>query len=425
MSHLTPKQHRELVTKFNKLLNENIVNVAEIKHLIWKEGLPNDNEIRPLVWKLLLGYYTPNRNEWQKIDDYQSHKYPQYVARYMPERENIILNNSKIIKRAKNEDDEMDAYPIKNSSITMNEKEERMISLIEKDIARTVIGVAYNSDYIIRHDFGYRRILYLIHKVLPTVEYVQGMNDICNVFYVMLASSSDDPNYLDIEAQTFGMMLRLFTYMCDWFDMKKDETPTGIVPAMEDIEKMIKENDKQIYNKLVSNGIDSRFYIFSWLTLFFCHDFPRVHILTYWDYFFLDLNTFIIVKATCCGVVISLKNQLLNLDMPSMLGLLQNIPYTDPMEHIKIAKKVLGDRFDIRKLHIQQSNLNVKQSVSKPQPMERSKSSGMKTSSQSLPMQQTTHKIPGFFTPSKPFKIGTSSDSQSNTPQSSSFCENK
>ena len=65
------------------------------------------------------------------------------------------------------------------------------------------------------------------------------MNNICNIFYTMFAWSSEQPNYREVEAQTFGCMFMLLSYMKDWFLVEKDHTETGIQSAIKEVGNII------------------------------------------------------------------------------------------------------------------------------------------------------------------------------------------
>ncbi|EMD47115.1 TBC domain containing protein [Entamoeba histolytica KU27] len=326
--------------KWKELFSKDIIDIDKMKKLIYKEGVPNDSVIRMKVWKLLLGYYTPRKREWEEIDYNCLEQYEKYIKNIYPKYPSTLLDKTwnEIWKTTENC---IDIYPIETSSFELNEIELKRIQLIEKDIIRTVIGAPINRDEPIRHDLGFRRILFILSLTNGGVSYVQGMNNLCNVFYSLFASSSNQPDYRLVESQTFGCMFLLIDLMRNWFLSSNDNLPNGINASMKQVDCLLQQTDNKLYNQFTSNGIESSLYMFRWLTLLCCMEFTLFETFMYWDFFFIDLDEFVLLKVVCCSIILCLKKVLINKDFSSTLKILQNIPSISHSKVIKKSKKIL------------------------------------------------------------------------------------
>ncbi|EDR23655.1 hypothetical protein, conserved [Entamoeba dispar SAW760] len=326
--------------KWKELFSKDVIDIVKMKKLIYKEGVPNDSIIRSNVWKLLLGYYTPRKREWEEIEYNCLIQYEKYIKNIYPKYPSTILDKA-WIEIWKTKENCIDIYPIEKSSFELNEIELKRIQLIEKDIIRTIIGAPINRDAPIRHDLGFRRILFILSLINGGVSYVQGMNNLCNVFYSLFASSSNQPDYRFVESQTFGCMFLLIDLMRNWFLSSNDNLPNGINASMKEVDYLLKQTDKKLYNQFNSNGIESNLYMFRWLTLLCCMEFTLFETFMYWDFFFIDLHKFLLLKVVCCSIILCLKKLLLNKDFSSTLKILQNIPSISHSKVIKKSKKIL------------------------------------------------------------------------------------
>ncbi|ELP86585.1 hypothetical protein EIN_162190 [Entamoeba invadens IP1] len=337
------------------IFSTDYIDVMLMKKRIFKSGLPEDLNMRSQVWKLLLGYYTPLKNDWQVIDENCLRQYTKYVREIYPNVSSESLD--KVFEATWQTKYATNVFENTISTFNLNDDETKRMRTIEKDIIRTVIGAPYNRDEPIRHDLAFRRILFILSLVNGGVSYVQGMNNICNVFYTQFASSQDKPDYKKVEAETFGCMFMLIDQMRMWFLPSFDNQKNGIKDSMSQIERVLTKTDKQYADKLKSIGVGPELFVFRWLTLLCCMEFPLSETLRYWDFFFLDLDNFPLVKATCVGILLVLKKDLLGLNFSQTLSFLQNLPKIEFGKVMKKTKQILKKaKYHIRPFSQSQSS---------------------------------------------------------------------
>ena len=80
--------------KLNEILQQETIDIEKLKKHIYQYGIPDDFEIRETVWKLLLGYYTPIRSEWESIDINCLNQYEYYLQTLFPKASNERLDKN-------------------------------------------------------------------------------------------------------------------------------------------------------------------------------------------------------------------------------------------------------------------------------------------------------------------------------------------
>ncbi|KAL7722913.1 Rab-GAP TBC domain-containing protein [Entamoeba marina] len=326
--------------KIDYYLDFERIDLMALRKYIFKEGIPKDCPFRPIIWKLLLGYYTPYKNDWKRIDENCFNQYQKYVSSIYPNTPSEILNEmcqSKDIPCDSNHN----TFQFNNKPFVMNDVERKRLQIIDKDIARTNILIPFNKKNPYRHDLAYRRILFILSLVNGGVGYVQGMNNLCNVFYLVFALNSNEPDYEMIEAETFGCLALLTDVLRDWFIAENDDTPTGINAAMKVVENTLFKSNKDIFNHLQTMNIGSCLYLFRWLTLLCCMEFSYAQTIRYWDFIFIDLNELHLLEALCIGILLTLKKQIIGKDFSSTLFLLQHLPILSRKKVMKKTHSVL------------------------------------------------------------------------------------
>ena len=333
--------------KLNEILQQEIIDIEKLKKYIYRYGIPDDFEIRETVWKLLLGYYTPIQSEWEAIDINCLNQYEYYLQTLFPKASNERLDKN-WFETWKTLDDCIDVYSMTNNVFEMNEDEAKIMEIIEKDIIRTPNGIPINRDLPVRHDLAFRRILFVISLVNGGISYVQGMNNLCDVFYTLFSRYATNPNYRMVEAQTFGCLLILVNALRKWFMSSFDYLPGGIQTAMEDVFKLVEKNDKSLYEQMLRIGLKQSMFMIEWISLLCCRQFHLTDTFRNWDLFFLDTKEWKPLKSLCCSMILLLRNNLIDKSFSEMFIVFQNVPLFNRQELMKKTLQILkNEKFSI------------------------------------------------------------------------------
>ena len=221
--------------KIEKIINQQFINITELKNLCW-QGIPfSNNNLRAECWKFLLGFY-PLNSELKK----------------------------NAVQRKKDEYSEMCriySNALSNPDSEMNEQELKTYRQIQKDVPRTMPEYPMFQNEKIK--FMLTRILYIWSMRHPASGYVQGFNDLCVPFFIvffldffnhitineLLNKGNDDlnnikeDNYFELETDIYYSLTKLL----DRIQTNYTHNQPGIVKMIKRMELIIETVDKTYF----------------------------------------------------------------------------------------------------------------------------------------------------------------------------------
>lgn len=165
------KQQQRRYEAFEKLLNAEDIDLAELRKLSWT-GIPF--QFRARVWQLLLGYLPTRRQRREetlnrKREDYLS-ALPKYYAASSQHNKTAVGTPNTSSSSSSN-----------SSNINLLEEDQKNLRQILVDIPRTAPDLPLFHSEEVRSSV--ERILYIWAIRHPASGYVQGMNDLVTPFY--------------------------------------------------------------------------------------------------------------------------------------------------------------------------------------------------------------------------------------------------
>ncbi|XP_037046178.1 TBC1 domain family member 13 isoform X2 [Bradysia coprophila] len=368
--------YKARVKAFEDLLGNDEINLDKLRKLCFN-GIPDTSGYRSLCWKLLFGYLSPKRKDWNDLLNKKRELYRQFI-------------NEMAIPPCGNNDNQCADHPLSDgpeSAWSTFFKDNEFLLQIDKDVRRLCPDISFfqqatefpNADIansrgvrrlhtrvtpsilssanVERKGLGLtkislltkrapenyeameegqeahweivQRILFLYAKLNPGQGYVQGMNEIIGPIYYTFAS---DPNieYREFaEADCFFCFTALMSEIRDFFIKTLDESEGGIKQKMTKLSCLLKEKDVEVWNRLRDQELYPQYYSFRWLTLMLSQEFPLPDVCRIWDSVFADENRFKFLVDVCCAMIILLREQILENDFASNMKLLQNFPEID------------------------------------------------------------------------------------------------
>eukprot|EP01119_Soliformovum_irregulare_P004473 TRINITY_DN1548_c0_g1_i2.p1 TRINITY_DN1548_c0_g1~~TRINITY_DN1548_c0_g1_i2.p1 ORF type:complete len:619 (-),score=107.50 TRINITY_DN1548_c0_g1_i2:889-2745(-) len=137
--------------KFQRLLEEEIVDLSALRKLSWK-GIPPS--VRSITWKLLMGYLPVNKDRRQAAMERKQKEYIECIPKY---------------------------FEVDESERTVDYKQ------IQMDVPRTNPHVLLFQNGVVQQCLA--RILYIWAVRHPASGYVQGINDLATPFFVVFLSA--------------------------------------------------------------------------------------------------------------------------------------------------------------------------------------------------------------------------------------------
>eukprot|EP00040_Diaphanoeca_grandis_P027135 m.153757 g.153757 ORF g.153757 m.153757 type:complete len:418 (+) comp30846_c3_seq1:220-1473(+) len=201
-------------------------------------------------------------------------------------------------------------------------------------------NIKINADPKIEHHWEViERILFVYAKLNPGIGYVQGMNEICGPLYYVMASNPEKDWSEHAEADTYWCFMSLMVEFRDNFVKSLDNSDMGINAVLRQFERTMKEYDEAVYNSLEEKQIKPMFYSFRWLTCLLSQEFPLPDVIRLWDSLFSMRDRQEYLINMCCGLVCSVKNEIISGGFADTVKLLQHLP---PLDSNDILAKADG-----------------------------------------------------------------------------------
>ena len=325
--------------KIEKIINQQFINITELKNLCW-QGIPfNNNHLRGECWKFLLGFY-PLNSELKKS----------------------------AVQRKKDEYSDMCriySNALSNPDSVMNDQELKTYKQIQKDVPRTMPEYPMFQNEKIK--FMLTRILYIWSMRHPASGYVQGFNDLCVPFFIvffleffdkinineLLFKNNDDLNNID-EDSYFELETDIYyslTKLLDRIQTNYTHNQPGIIKMIKRMELIIETVDKELYDYLKEKEIDYVQFCFRWMNCFLIREFPINLMIRLWDTYFSEENGFSDFHLYVCAcLLLGFSEKLKQMtEFQDLIVFLQNLPTTQwNLEDIDI---LLAKAYSIRELY--------------------------------------------------------------------------
>lgn len=363
--------------EFCDLLKKQDIDMDNFRKLCFN-GIPDEQGLRALSWKLLLGYLPAKKAEWNSVLQTNRKLYERFIDEivippgeqnlttcadhplsqaaesswhaFFKDNEGLLLQIDKDVRRLCPDISffqQSTDYPCK---VVVNSSNDRRLykrvapsQLLFANVERRGLGMTTmkeerkgpsdplpleeNSE---AHWEVIERILFIYAKLNPGQGYVQGMNEIIGPIYYVFAS---DPNHEfkeHAEADSFFCFTLLMSEIRDFFIKTLDDTETGIKNMMEKLMSLLKEKDREVWQKLKDQELFPQYFCFRWITLLLSQEFPLPDVVRIWDSLFADPDrkyTYLI--KVCCAMILLVRDQLLDGDFAANVKLLQNFPSID------------------------------------------------------------------------------------------------
>ena len=325
--------------KIEKIINQQFINITELKNLCW-QGIPfSNNNLRAECWKFLLGFY-PLNSELKK----------------------------NAVQRKKDEYSEMCriySNALSNPDSEMNEQELKTYRQIQKDVPRTMPEYPMFQNEKIK--FMLTRILYIWSMRHPASGYVQGFNDLCVPFFIvffldffnhitineLLNKGNDDlnnikeDNYFELETDIYYSLTKLL----DRIQTNYTHNQPGIIKMIKRMELIIETVDKELYDYLKEKEIDYVQFCFRWMNCFLIREFPINLMIRLWDTYFSEENGFSDFHLYVCAcLLLNFSEKLKQMtEFQDLIVFLQNLPTSQwSLQDIDI---LLAKSYSIRELY--------------------------------------------------------------------------
>ena len=325
--------------KIEKIINQQFINITELKNLCW-QGIPfNNNHLRGECWKFLLGFY-PLNSELKKS----------------------------AVQRKKDEYSDMCriySNALSNPDSVMNDQELKTYKQIQKDVPRTMPEYPMFQNEKIK--FMLTRILYIWSMRHPASGYVQGFNDLCVPFFVVFfleffdkininellfknneeLNNIDEDNYFELETDIYYSLTKLL----DRIQTNYTHNQPGIIKMIKRMELIIETVDKELYDYLKEKEIDYVQFCFRWMNCFLIREFPINLMIRLWDTYFSEENGFSDFHLYVCAcLLLGFSEKLKQMtEFQDLIVFLQNLPTSQwTLEDIDI---LLAKAYSIRELY--------------------------------------------------------------------------
>ncbi|KAL0230167.1 hypothetical protein PCE1_003729 [Barthelona sp. PCE] len=283
----------------NALLNSEVFTDDEFREICFEGVPPNSDSHRGTLWLPLLLIDLPRSYaDWKQYFSDKKDLYNEFVRDFYHGRPTIARDPL-------GESPEWDEY-YKDQDIKFE---------IAKDVVRTHRGLHFfnigidaeglemhtPSDEIFKvlnaceHHAALHRILFVLSKVNPALQYVQGMNELSALIYYVLYNSTSHLKTLDIEfhaeSAAFWAMNSLLSDIGGLFSTQMDQTEAGMRGAFRKYRKLMRKVDPEMDDHFRSICLEEEFYLLSWITLFFTQLFSLPDVIPLWDFFLSEKNS--------------------------------------------------------------------------------------------------------------------------------------
>ncbi|KAM4019470.1 TBC1 domain family member 13 [Anomaloglossus baeobatrachus] len=321
--------HKSKIAEFQSILSEPRINLSVLRELCFN-GIPFEGGIRCICWKILLNYLPKDRLLWDSVLKKQRETYDNFLkemiiqpgiakAKLGLSREDVTLEDHPLNP---NPDSRWNTYFKDNEVLLQIDKDVRRLcpdfsfflnpteypcqlimdpeneyetlrkrveqtTLKSQTVARNRSGLTNVSSPLkasASHSLSdieplpsgceahwevVERILFIYAKLNPGIAYVQGMNEIVGPIYYTFATNPNSAWREHAEADTFFCFTNLMAEIRDNFIKSLDDSQCGITAKMERVYSTLKEEDEELYLRLIAPSSD----------LFFCRRLIREQLL--------------------------------------------------------------------------------------------------------------------------------------------------
>ncbi|XP_062599064.1 TBC1 domain family member 13-like [Saccostrea cucullata] len=359
---------------FEDTLNNEKIDLKTLRKLCFN-GCPYEHGYRSTCWKILLNYLPLDVSQWKEILQKQRKLYAHFVD------EMIVEPGMKASAGHQVDDHPLNPNPDSNWGAFF--KDNDMLLQIDKDCRRLCPDLfffqkatdfpckeiihadsrvetlrkrvehcvlqseslqvdRFGKSNMIATNLGYSLFtLYLYANLTPGQGYVQGMNEILGPIYYTFASDPRNEWKEFAEADSFFCFTNLMAEIRDIFIKTLDlDAECGIGSMMAKFSKKLKDKDEFLYNRIQELDLKPQYYAFRWLTLLLSQEFPLPDVLRIWDSLFADENRFNFLICICCAMLMSVRNDIINEDFPTVMKLVQNFQLSKIDLQLVLAKAV-------------------------------------------------------------------------------------
>ncbi|XP_001948071.2 TBC1 domain family member 22B isoform X1 [Acyrthosiphon pisum] len=287
------------LTKFQVLLESNLLNLEDLKKLSWS-GVPV--EVRPMTWRLLAGYLPTSTERRQEALDRKRIDYANLVKQYYDTDKDEVYK---------------DTY--------------RQIHI---DIPR--MSTPLFQQTTVQEMF--ERILFIWAIRHPASGYVQGMNDLVTPFYVVFlqeylpigtnietldVSSISKKNRDSLEADSFWCLSKFLDGIQDNYIFAQ----LGIQYKVNQLKELIQRIDGTLHGHLMKHGIDYLQFSFRWMNNLLTRELPLRCSIRLWDTYLAESDCFAIFQLyVCAAFLLHWRQELLEeKDFQGLMIMLQNL----------------------------------------------------------------------------------------------------
>ena len=126
-----------------------------------------------------------------------------------------------------------------------------------------------------------------------------------------------------LESDLFFCFSNLMAELKDGFLRDLDNEESGMQGKCKAIEQIIKVVEPEIYERLMSEKIETQYYALRWVMLLLCQDFEMPNCIRLWDTLFADDSRFEFLNFVCATLVISVKDVVMEGDFATIMETLQ------------------------------------------------------------------------------------------------------
>lgn len=293
-------------------------------------------EDRAVAWLVLLGVFPEQPEEWNTIQDQRKQLYQMFIEEFeMQDWTDRVFKPN-----------------VKKTDFQVMDND--IMNIIHGDVIRTGRQVFFlppedipkdeDPDFI-QAPFTYHirrieRILYIFAMTNPTLQYMQGFNElVIPLYYVLIQAKtmfSDD--IILIESLVYAMLQYLLTATdIQEFYATKDQSAT-IINKLKSFENILEKFLPDIYTTLKKLNIYPLLYAYRWFNILFGQEHELPVLLMIWDALFSHIDN--IVQYSFYVGVAHLKvigNMIVPDSFPKSIEVIQNMNVPNALAVVKEA----------------------------------------------------------------------------------------
>ncbi len=202
-----------------------------------------------------------------------------------------------------------------------------------------------NHDKLFQSDFESNadvmcRILFIYGKQHPEIRYIQGMNEMLAAIFYCFSNDQNPYFYINLEADSYYCFEKLMDEIKDIYIRSKDNTETGIQTRIKNLNKLLKIQDREVYDHFVGYRVEIQYFVFRWYSLFLTQEFEMPDILRLWDSILSEDDKFEFLNMLCLAIIKNKRSEIIESDFSGIMMALQNLDKIDVENLIKTAESI-------------------------------------------------------------------------------------